>query len=66
MRIMNKKLWPFQTQVRKGASDDIYIWCQQYLYHGGHYEPNWYYNSDTNTWCFKDKKEYLMFLLKWS
>ena len=64
MRIMNKNIWPFQTKVKKDG-DDVHRWCQEKLYHGRHYEPNWYYNSDTGTWCFKDEREYLMFCLRW-
>ena len=65
MRVLNKSIWPHQTRVN-GNSDDIFIWCQQKLYHGGHYEPNWYYNYETNTWCFKDEKEFTMFCLRWA
>lgn len=66
MRVMNKSLWPFQTKLRNVNSDDVFIWCREKLYHGGHYEPNWYYNDSTNTWCFKDEKEYMMFCLRWA
>ncbi len=65
MRVLNKSIWPFQTRVL-GDSNDIYRWCEEKLYHGGHYEPNWYYNMETNTWCFKDGKEFTMFCLKWA
>ena len=44
---------------------EIVHWCFKNLYHGGHYEPNWYTNG-YETIYFKDEKEYLMFLLKWS
>ncbi len=65
MRVMNKNIWPFQTRAN-GNSDDIFRWCREKLYHGGHYEPNWYYNIETNTWCFKDEKEFTLFCLRWS
>jgi len=35
------------------------------LYHGGHYEPNWYTNQ-RDTFYFTDPKEYTLFLLRWS
>ena len=44
---------------------DIINWCMDNLYHGGHYEPNWYTNHH-ETIYFKDKKEYAWFLLRWS
>ena len=39
-------------------------WCEDTLYHGGHYEPNWW--VDGNTFYFRDKREYLLFLLRWA
>jgi hypothetical protein len=45
--------------------NDIVVWCMQNLYHGGHYEPNWYTNQK-ETFYFKDEKEYILFLLRWS
>lgn len=39
-------------------------WCQDTLYHDGHYEPNWW--VDGNTFYFRDKREYLLFLLRWA
>lgn len=60
MRVMNKTIWPFQSRVQLVSGDDIYRWCEENLYHGGHY-----YNQNTNTWCFKDQKEFMMFCLRW-
>ena len=45
--------------------NDIVVWCMQNLYHGGHYEPNWYTNKK-ETFYFKDENEYMLFLLRWS
>jgi hypothetical protein len=45
--------------------DDIIGWCMDNLYHGGHYEPNWYSNWH-ETIYFRDPKEYTLFLLKWA
>ena len=42
---------------------DIIDWCLDNLYHGGHYEPNWW--SKYETIYFKDEKEYAWFLLRW-
>jgi hypothetical protein len=39
-------------------------WCEDNLYHGGHYEPNWY--AQYPTFYFKDEKEYILFLLRWT
>lgn len=63
MRVMNKSIWPYQVKIE----DDQYVerleWLQENLYHGGHYEPNWYINGPT--YCFKDEKEYFHFVLRW-
>ncbi len=66
MRVMNKNIWPFQTKIKNQNLDEMLMWCQEKLYHGGHYEPNWYFNTDTYTWCFKDGKEFTMFCLRWA
>lgn len=39
-------------------------WCEQNLFQGGYYEPNWHYQY--NTFYFVDEKEYLMFVLRWA
>jgi len=46
---------------------EMYRWCKENLYHGGHYEPNWDFNLIGNEWCleFSDEKEYMWFLLRW-
>lgn len=51
--------------VDKGntAWDEITQWCMQYLYHGGHYEPNWW--ADYPFIYFTDEKEYMLFTLRW-
>ena len=54
--------WQYNGQA---PWDDIIGWCMDNLYHGGHYEPNWYSNWH-ETIYFKDPKEYTLFLLRWS
>jgi hypothetical protein len=44
---------------------EIVHWCEENLYHGGHYEPNWWPNS-YDTIYFTDPKEYTLFLLRWA
>ena len=44
---------------------EIVVWCMDNLYHGGHYEPNWFTNN-RETIYFTDEKEYAWFLLRWS
>lgn len=67
MRVMNKRMWPYQVRVQKGNSDDIYKWCEEKLYKGNYQDPlTWYYNASTSTWCFKRGKDYTMFCLRWS
>ncbi len=39
-------------------------WCQENLYRGGHYEPNW--RAQYPSFYFTDEKEYTLFLLRWS
>ena len=48
-----------------GRWAEILEWCYHNLYHGGHYEPNWYTNNQ-DTFYFKDPKEYTLFLLRWA
>ena len=62
MRVMNKSIWPFQINVEDKLGE-AEAWCRENLYHGGHYEPNWYRNGQT--FCFKDEKECIMFSLRW-
>lgn len=63
-RVLNKDIWPYQAKVdSKDSYGEIEKWCRENLYHGGYYEPNWYRVSDT--FCFKDEKEYLHFMLVW-
>ena len=39
-------------------------WCQENLYHGGHYEPKW--RTQYPFIVFEDEKEYIWFMLRWS
>lgn len=56
---------PYQEgEVYRGWSPCI-NWCQEHLYHGGHYEPNWNYIGE-GVFEFRDEQEYLAFMLKWS
>ena len=48
---------------RDGRWAEMIAWCQNHLYHGGHYEPNWH--AQYPTFYFNDEKEYIMFLLRW-
>jgi hypothetical protein len=43
---------------------EMVTWCQENLYHGGHYEPNWH--AQYPTFYFQDEQEYTLFLLRWS
>lgn len=44
--------------------DEKVRWCEEHLYHGGHYEPSWYLRYP---WIeFDDEKEYVLFTLRWS
>ena len=64
-RVMNKSIWPHQVTIDcdiDGMKNRI-EWLKDNLYHGGYYEPNWFINN--RTFCFKDEKEYLHFLLVW-
>ncbi len=66
MRVMNKKIWPYQIKLDNGDTEvfaNRLRWLKENLYHGGYYEPKWYVNGDT--YCFQDEKEYLHFLLVW-
>lgn len=44
--------------------DKMIKWCRDNLYHGGHYEPNW--GVQYPTFYFKEEREYILFLLRWS
>jgi hypothetical protein len=38
-------------------------WCEENLYHGGHYEPKWRHSYP---WIeFEDEGEYAWFTLRW-
>jgi hypothetical protein len=65
-RVLNKNIWPFQAKIKVDSANsysEAEKWCRKNLYHGGYYEPKWYRVNDT--FCFKDEKEYLHFLLVW-
>ena len=47
----------------QGRWAEMKQWCEDNLYHGGHYEPNWY--ADYPSFYFWDEKEYLLFCLRW-
>ena len=47
-----------------GAWDEKIKWCQENLYHGGHYEPKWC--SQYPYIFFEDEQEYAWFMLRWS
>jgi hypothetical protein len=68
-RVMNKNFWPHQVTMKDLGEDPDprEEWMKEKLYHGGHYEPNWYIlrGYTKNTYCFKDEKEFLHFLLIW-
>ena len=56
----------YQWQYNGRAPGAVIVnWCYMNLYHGGHYEPNWYTNG-YETIYFKDPKEYTLFCLRWS
>ncbi len=46
-----------------GRWAEMIQWCRDNLYHGGHYEPNWF--AQYPTFYFDDEQEYLMFVLRW-
>ena len=48
----------------QGRWAEMRQWCEDNLYHGGHFEPNW--NAIYPSFYFWDEKEYTMFLLRWS
>lgn len=41
----------------------MYKWCTENLYHGGHYEPQWYWDKDY--FVFTCEQEYIWFKLRW-
>jgi hypothetical protein len=46
-----------------GNWDEKVAWCEENLYHGGHYEPSWYLRYP---WIeFDDEQEYAWFCLRW-
>lgn len=44
--------------------DEMIAWCRNNLYHGGYYEPNW--SVEYPSFYFRDEREYIAFLLRWS
>jgi hypothetical protein len=49
---------------RDGRWAEMIEWCQNNLYHGGHYEPRW--SAQYPSFYFYDEQEYTLFLLRWS
>jgi len=50
-------IWPMWNWDEKVA------WCEENLYHGGHYEPNWYLRYP---WIeFDNEQDYVWFTLRW-
>ena len=47
-----------------GLFYEMIAWCRDNLYHGGHYEPDWW--TEYPTFYFRNEKEYMFFCLKWS
>jgi hypothetical protein len=46
-----------------GAWEEKVKWCEENLYHGGHYEPNWYLRYP---WIeFDNEQDYVWFTLRW-
>ena len=67
MRVMNKKIWPYQVTLPPCTIEvwsERKNWMGENLYHGGYYEPKWYINGDT--YCFQDEHEYTLFILRWT
>ena len=55
---------PHLDLFQGGRWAEMIRWCEDNLYHGGHYEPNWH--AQYPTFYFHDEREYTLFLLRWS
>ena len=44
---------------------EIVVWCIENFYHGSESNSSWGTNN-SDTFYFKDPKEYTLFLLRWS
>ena len=64
-RVLNKKYWPFQTEIEFKNDDhylDIIEWCNENLESRWTRYNNW---GKKDIFCFKDEQEHLVFLLRW-
>ena len=55
---------PHLDLFQGGRWAEMIRWCEDNLYHGGHYEPNWH--AQYPTFYFQDEREYTLFLLRWA
>jgi hypothetical protein len=65
MRVLNKKLWPYQITLPRlispenSSCDERYVWLRENIQY-----QDWYVTY-TPTFCFKKEVDYLLFVLRW-
>jgi hypothetical protein len=69
MRVLNKELWPYRTQVKQSGSNstinDIEYWLGITL---GCFKGQWnvVYNVNSTDFYFREPDDLMMFKLTWS
>jgi hypothetical protein len=62
MRVLNKRLWPYQVAVDTG---DIDVWSERREWLKVNVRIQDFYINES-TYCFKNKYDCLMFTLRWA
>lgn len=66
VRHLNRKLWPFQTEIRiKESRSNIDGWCSTNI---GKQSSEWYSYSEhgsITTYAFRDEQSLLVFKITW-
>jgi hypothetical protein len=64
VRKLNKKVWPYQTEIKSDNSKEIDQWCRD---HVGIRFRDWYgyMHKDKRLYAFSDEEMLLVFKLRW-
>lgn len=67
MRVLNKKIWPYQITLPANLIGNVDLrerWLAENMYEG--YPKRWHITGyKPLTYCFSDEQDYLIFILRW-
>lgn len=69
MRILNKKIWPYQITLPRLINPGLLTWDERTDWLRDNLSKNDWYILGSSThpqYYFKQEKDYLMFVLRWS